>query len=64
MTNATQTQAKLNEQRDTFAAHALSGIMAKTANTTMPQGSREAIAKLAYQLADEMMAEREKGRAA
>lgn len=50
--------------RDYFAAHALSGIMAKTANTTMPQSSREAIAKLAYQLADEMMAEREKGRAA
>lgn len=49
-------------ERDTFAAHALTGIMAKVASTTMPSGSREAIAKLAYQMADAMLCERERAR--
>lgn len=49
-------------ERDTIAAHALSGIMAKVASTTMSNGSREAIAKLAYQIADAMLCERERAR--
>lgn len=49
-------------ERDTIAAHALTGIMAKVASTTMPSGSREAIAKLAYQIADAMLCERERAR--
>lgn len=44
--------------RDTFAAHALTGIMAKMASTTMPAGTRESLAKLAYQMADAMLIER------
>lgn len=45
--------------RDFFAALALDGIMAKAASTTMPASTREALAKLAYQIADEMLRERE-----
>lgn len=48
--------------RDLFAGAALSGIMAKVANPTMPQGTRDSIAKLAYQQADAMLVERERGR--
>ena len=44
--------------RDLMAALALSGIMSKMASTTMPSGTRDALAKLAYQIADAMMAER------
>lgn len=50
--------------RDTFASAALSGIMAKMASTTMPAGTRESLAKLAYQMADAMMAERNKSKEA
>lgn len=46
--------------RDLFASRAISGILAKVASPSMPQGSREAVAKLAYQIADAMMAERAK----
>ena len=46
--------------RDTFAAHALGGIMAKMASTTMPAGTREQLAKLAYQMADAMLAARDR----
>ena len=46
--------------RDTFAAHALGGIMAKMASTTMPAGTRDALVKLAYQMADAMLAARDK----
>ena len=49
-----------DDMRDLFAAMAMSGIMAKTASTTMPAGTREALAKLAYQMADAMLAAREK----
>lgn len=49
-----------DDMRDLFAAMAMAGIMAKMASTTMPQSSREAIAKLAYQMADEMLAARDK----
>lgn len=52
--------AEASVMRDLFAGHALAGIMAKVASTTMPQGSREAIAKLAYQMADAMLAEKAK----
>jgi len=65
MSNSTDSQEwrkPCEWQRDTFAANALNGIMSKVASTTMPQSSREAIAKLAYQLADAMLVEREKGR--
>lgn len=44
--------------RDFFAALALDGIMSKAASTTMPAGTREALAKLAYQMADAMLIER------
>ena len=46
--------------RDFYAALALSGIMGKMASTTMPAGTREALAKLAYQMADAMLAARDK----
>lgn len=49
-------------ERDTFATAALTGIMAKTASTTMPQSTRQALARLAYQMADEMINERERER--
>lgn len=52
------------DMRDTFAAAALTGIMAKMASTTMPSGTRESLAKLAYQMADAMMAERNKSKEA
>lgn len=51
---------ELAGERDTFAAHALSGIMAKMASTTMPAGTRDALAKLAYQMADAMLAARDR----
>ena len=54
------TQAEVQVLRDLFASHALNGIMAKMASTTMPQGTREALAKLAYQMADAMVEERAK----
>jgi len=44
--------------RDLIAMSALSGIMAKMASTTMPSGTRDALAKLAYQMADAMLIER------
>lgn len=53
-----------HRQRDIFATHALSGIMAKMASTTMPAGTRDALAKLAYQMADAMLVAREKSEAA
>lgn len=46
--------------RDFFAALALDGIMSKTASTTMPSSTRDALAKLAYQMADAMLDAREK----
>lgn len=46
--------------RDLIAMSALSGIMAKTASTTMPAGTRDALAKLAYQMADAMLAARDR----
>ena len=46
--------------RDIFAAHALTGIMSKMASTTMPAGTRDALVKLAYQMADAMLAARDK----
>jgi Tfp pilus assembly protein PilV len=49
-----------DDMRDLFASLAMAGIMAKTASTTMPAGTREALAKLAYQMADAMLAAREK----
>lgn len=45
--------------RDYFAAQALVGITSKVVNGTMPAGVREMIVKVAYQLADAMLAERE-----
>ena len=59
MTN--QTTQSIPTVRDLFAAAALAGIMAKMASTTMPGGTRDQLAKLAYQMADSMLAEREKG---
>lgn len=47
-----------DDMRDLFAAMAMAGIMAKTASTTMPAGTRDALAKLAYQMADAMQIER------
>lgn len=44
--------------RDLIAMSALSGIMAKMASTTMPAGTREQLARLAYQMADAMLLER------
>ena len=44
--------------RDWYAALALGGIMSKMASTTMPAGTREQLAKLAYQMADAMLLER------
>lgn len=58
-TTATQTTPTM---RDLFACAALSGIMARVANPTMPQGTRELVAKLSYQQADAMLVERERGR--
>jgi len=49
-----------DDLRDLFAALAMGGIMSKMASTTMPAGTREALAKLAYQMADAMLAAREK----
>lgn len=49
-------------ERDTFAAHALGGILAKCSTPTMPQGTRQALARLAYQMADELLVERERER--
>lgn len=46
--------------RDFFAALALDGIMSKTASTTMPASTRDALAKLAYQMADAMLEARDK----
>lgn len=46
--------------RDLIAMSALSGIMAKMASTTMPSGTRDALAKLAYQMADAMLVARDK----
>lgn len=46
--------------RDFFAALALDGIMSKAASTTMPAGTRDALAKLAYQMADAMLVARDK----
>lgn len=48
-----------DDMRDLMAALALGGIMSKMASTTMPAGTREALAKLAYQMADAMLAARE-----
>ena len=45
--------------RDGFAAYALTGIMSKMASTTMPAGTREQLARLAYQMADAMLLERD-----
>ena len=62
MTNQTPTTAaQIPTLRDMFAAAALAGIMAKMASTTMPSGTRDQLAKLAYQMGDSMVAEREKG---
>lgn len=62
MENQTSTtQTTIPTVRDLFAGAALAGIMAKVANPTMPSGTREAITKLSYQMADSMMAERDKG---
>lgn len=60
MENQTST-TQVPTVRDLFAGAALAGIMAKVANPTMPSGTREAITKLSYQMADSMMAERDKG---
>jgi hypothetical protein len=46
--------------RDFFAALALDGIMSKTASTTMPSGTRDQLARLAYQMADAMLEARDK----
>lgn len=46
--------------RDLMAAAALTGIMSKMASTTMPAGTREQLAKLAYQMADVMEAARDR----
>lgn len=46
--------------RDFFAALALDGIMAKMASTTMPAGTRDQLARLAYQMADAMLAARDR----
>ena len=59
---ASTTADQIPTLRDLFACAALSGIMAKVANPTMPQGTRDSIAKLAYQQADAMLVERERGR--
>jgi hypothetical protein len=59
MTN--QTTQSIPTVRDLFAAAALAGIMAKVASPTMPSGTREAITKLSFQMADSMMTERDKG---
>lgn len=53
-------QAEEIVMRDLFAAHALTGIMARVASATLPQGTRDTIAKLAYQMADAMLVERAK----
>ena len=45
--------------RDGFAAYALTGIMSKMASTTMPAGTRDQLARLAYQMADAMLIERD-----
>ncbi len=47
-----------DDLRDLFAALAMGGIMSKMASTTMPAGTREQLAKLAYQMADAMLLER------
>lgn len=47
-----------DDMRDLFAALAMGGIMSKMASTTMPAGTREQLAKLAYQMADAMLLER------
>jgi len=49
-----------DDMRDLFASLAMAGIMAKMASTTMPAGTRDQLAKLAYQMADAMLAAREK----
>jgi hypothetical protein len=46
--------------RDLIAMSVLSGIMAKMASTTMPAGTREQLAKLAYQMADAMLVARDR----
>lgn len=61
MTNQTTATQATPTMRDLFAGAALSGIMAKMASTTMPSGTRDQLAKLAYQMGDSMVAERDKG---
>lgn len=46
--------------RAVFAAAALAGIMAKAATTTMSAGTRKAIADLTWQIADDVLAARDK----
>ncbi|MBP7647745.1 MAG: hypothetical protein KA751_13435 [Comamonas sp.] len=46
--------------RDLIAMSVLSGIMAKMASTTMPAGTRDQLARLAYQMADAMLAARDR----
>lgn len=61
--NANDFEPNLKDQLQmhaAFAAVALSGIMAKMASTTMPQSTRKSLATLAYQMADEMVAESER----
>ncbi len=59
-TSAPTALLESTSDRDTFAAHALGGIMSKTASTTMPASTRDALARLAYQMADAMMATRDR----
>ena len=62
MANQAPTTAdKTPTLRDLFAGAALAGTMAKMASTTMPSGTRDQLAKLAYQMGDSMLAERDKG---
>ena len=48
-----------DDMRDLFAALAMGGIMSKMASTTMPASTRDQLAKLAYQMADAMLAARD-----
>jgi len=48
-----------DDLRDLMAAVALAGIMSKVASTTMPAGTRKAIADLTWKIADDVLEARD-----